>query len=87
MTILVKNKHTLEVDEFRFRCSVGKNGFNKKKLEGDLATPKGKFNLGDIYYKVGRTKEAINVWNKALIGNASDKLKKDIRIKLNKYNK
>ena len=43
--------------------------------------------LGDIYYKVGRTKEAINVWNKALIGNASDKLKKDIRIKLNKYSK
>ena len=43
--------------------------------------------LGDIYYKVGRTKEAINEWNKALIGNANDKLKKEIRIKLKKYNK
>ena len=31
MIIYLKNKHTLEVDEFRFRCSIGKNGKNKKK--------------------------------------------------------
>ncbi len=43
--------------------------------------------LGDIYHKAGRTKEAINEWTKALTGNGNDKLKKEIRIKLNKYSK
>ncbi len=42
--------------------------------------------LGDIYYKVGRTKEAIFEWNRALIGNADNKLKKDIKSKLKKIN-
>ncbi len=41
--------------------------------------------LGDIYYKIGRNKEAIFEWKRALIGNADDKLKKDIKSKLNKY--
>ena len=41
--------------------------------------------LGDIYYKIGRKKEAIYEWKRALIGNADDKLKKDIKSKLNKY--
>ena len=31
MTILVKNKHTLQIDEFKFRCSIGKNGSTGKK--------------------------------------------------------
>ena len=43
--------------------------------------------LGDIYYKSGRKKEAVYEWNRALIGNANNKLKKDIRFKLNKYKK
>ena len=43
--------------------------------------------LGDIYYETGRKKEAIFEWNKALDGNANNKLKKDIRSKLNKHNK
>ena len=43
--------------------------------------------LGDIYYKVGRKKEAIYEWKKALFGNADDKLKKDIKSKLEKYGK
>ena len=41
--------------------------------------------LGDIYYKIGRKKEAIYEWKRALIGNADDKLKKDIKFKLDKY--
>ena len=41
--------------------------------------------LGDIYYKIGRKKEAIFEWKRALIGNADDKLKKDIKSKLDKY--
>ena len=40
--------------------------------------------LGDIYYKIGRKKEAIYEWKRALVGNADDKLKKDIKFKLNK---
>ena len=41
--------------------------------------------LGDIYYKIGRKKEAIYEWKRALFGNADDKLKKDIKSKLDKY--
>ena len=31
MIIYLKNKHTLQVDDFKFRCSIGKNGKSKKK--------------------------------------------------------
>ena len=31
MTILVKNKQTLQVDEFKFRCCIGKKGSTKNK--------------------------------------------------------
>ena len=41
--------------------------------------------LGDIYYKIGRKKEAIYEWERALIGNADTNLKKDIKSKLDKY--
>ena len=40
--------------------------------------------LGDIYYKIGRKEEAIYEWNRALVGNADDKLKENIKSKLNK---
>ena len=43
MTIKVKNKDTLIYDEFEFRCCVGKNGFTKKKIEGDKKTNKKPF--------------------------------------------
>ena len=51
MTIFVKNKETLIYDEFIFRCSIGKNGFIKNKLEGDKKTPKGTFSIGNLYYR------------------------------------
>ena len=54
MIIFVKNKDTLLIDDFKFRCSIGKNGFNKKKYEGDFTTPKGKFNLGSLYLRGDR---------------------------------
>ena len=31
MIIYLKNKHTLKVDEFYFKCSVGKKGLSLKK--------------------------------------------------------
>ena len=51
MTIILKNKDTLIYDEFKFKCCIGKNGFTKKKIEGDGKTPIGKFSLGDLYYR------------------------------------
>ena len=51
MTIVVKNKDTLIYDDFIFKCCVGKNGFSKKKIEGDKKTPIGKFSLECIYYR------------------------------------
>ena len=41
MLIRLKNKDTLKIDEFSFKCCIGKKGLKIKKVEGDLATPKG----------------------------------------------
>ena len=57
MTIIVKNKHTLFFDEFKFRCCVGKKGFTKNKLEGDKKTPIGIFSLGNLYYRHDRVEK------------------------------
>jgi len=54
MIIDLKNKHTLQVDEFQFRCSIGKNGVTKNKNEGDKSTPKGLFKLLKIFYRADR---------------------------------
>ena len=51
MTIIIKNKDTLIWGDFKFRCSIGKNGFTKNKIEGDKKTPTGIYNIGDLYYK------------------------------------
>ena len=40
MIIFLKNKHTLQVEDFYFKCSVEKNGINKNKIEVDKKTPK-----------------------------------------------
>ena len=54
MIIYLKNKHTLEVDDFKFRCSIGKNGKSKKKREGDKKTPIGQFAIENLYYRSDR---------------------------------
>jgi len=51
MTIIIKNKDTLIFDKFKFRCSIGKNGFSKNKIEGDKKTPAGIYNIGNLYYR------------------------------------
>ncbi len=51
MTIFLKNKHTLKIDEFYFRCCIGKKGLTNNKKEGDQKTPRGKFKLGHLYYR------------------------------------
>ena len=60
MIIIVKNKDTLLFDDFKFKCSIGKKGFSKKKIEGDLTTPKGKYSLGDIYYRADRVQKPLS---------------------------
>jgi len=57
MTIILRNKDTLEVDEFVFKCCVGKNGLSLNKKEGDKKTPKGIFNLGHLYFRANKIKK------------------------------
>ena len=54
MIIHVKNKNTLIIDDFKFRCCIGKNGFNSNKREGDYSTPKGLFSLKKLYFRKDR---------------------------------
>ena len=54
MVILVKNKHTLQIGEFKFKCCIGKKGSTKYKIEGDKKTPKGTFRVENLYYRKDR---------------------------------
>ena len=57
MTIFVKNKHTLQIDEFKFRCCIGKKGSTNNKKEGDKKTPKGTFKIENLYFRKDRNKK------------------------------
>jgi len=57
MTIFVKNKHTLQIDEFKFKCCIGKKGSTKNKKEGDKKTPKGTFEIENLYFRKDRLKK------------------------------
>ena len=57
MTIFVKNKHSLEIDEFKFKCCIGKKGLAIKKKEGDKKTPKGVFAIENLYFRKDRIKK------------------------------
>ena len=63
MTIFVKNKHTLQIDEFKFRCCIGKNGSTKDKKEGDKKTPKGIFGIENLYFRRNRIKKLSTLLN------------------------
>ena len=54
MQIIIIEKDTLLYDEFKFKCSIGKNGKTTKKIEGDNKTPKGLYTLGPLYYRKDR---------------------------------
>ena len=57
MSILLKNKHTLQINEFKFKCCIGLNGLTKNKKEGDKKTPKGNFQIENLYYRKDRLKK------------------------------
>jgi L,D-peptidoglycan transpeptidase YkuD (ErfK/YbiS/YcfS/YnhG family) len=54
--ILVNKHNTLIYKKKRYRCSLGKNGLNKAKIEGDKSTPVGLFSLGNLYVRTDRIK-------------------------------
>ena len=53
MNIIIK-KHLLLYKGYKLKCSIGKYGLKFSKKEGDLATPKGLFGLGYLYYRKDR---------------------------------
>ena len=57
MTIFVKNKHTLQIDEFKFKCCIGKKGSTNNKKEGDKKSPKGTFEIENLYFRKDRLKK------------------------------
>jgi L,D-peptidoglycan transpeptidase YkuD (ErfK/YbiS/YcfS/YnhG family) len=93
MLINLKNKDTLIIDEFKFKCCIGKKGIKKNKFEGDKSTPKGLFSIGKLYYRadrVPRPKVNLNVkkiysnlgWcndSKSNFYNSEIKIKKNIK--------
>ena len=61
MTILVKNKHTLQIDEFKFNCCIGKKGSTSNKKEGDKKTPIGTFEIENLYFREDRIKKPLTL--------------------------
>ncbi len=61
MTIFVKNKHTLQIDEFKFKCCIGKKGSTIYKKEGDKKTPKGKFKIENLYFRKDRKEKPLTL--------------------------
>ena len=57
MLIQVKNKDTMVVGNFTFRCCVGKGGIKKNKIEGDKSTPKGTFSIGKLVHILNQKSE------------------------------
>ena len=55
MNIIIK-KHLLLYKGYKLKCSIGKSGITTSKKEGDLASPRGIFKLGLLYYRKDRIK-------------------------------
>ena len=91
MTIYLKKKQSLQLDIFNFKCSIGKKGLSKNKIEGDLKTPVGVFSLGNLYYRSDRVDKPITTLKCIKIdknmGWCDDPLNKEKYNKLIKVNK
>ena len=59
MTIYLKNKYTLQVDNFNFKCCIGKRGISKNKVEGDKKTPSGYYSIEHLYFRKDRVKKPV----------------------------
>ena len=56
MIILLKKKYKIKIDDFIFRCCIGKHGITEFKKEGDLKTPKGIYKIENLYFRKDRIK-------------------------------
>ena len=66
MNIIIK-KHLLLYKGYKLKCCIGKSGITDVKKEGDLATPKGVFKLGLLYYRKDRNKSLKSKLKKKVI--------------------
>tara|TARA_B100000029_G_scaffold490624_1_gene549838 strand:- start:4473 stop:4967 length:495 start_codon:yes stop_codon:yes gene_type:complete len=66
MNIKIKNNF-LYINEFKLKCALGKGGIKKNKKEGDRCTPKGEFNLGNIYYRKDRVNKPKSILKAKII--------------------
>ena len=55
MNIKIK-KHLLLYKGYKLKCSIGKSGITSTKKEGDLATPRGTYELDLLYYRSDKIK-------------------------------
>ena len=51
MQLILKNNNTLLLDDFKFKCSIGKKGRTKNKKEGDFKTPIGIYEIDTLFYR------------------------------------
>ena len=51
MQLILKNNNTLLLDDFEFKCSIGKKGRTKNKKEGDFKTPIGIYKIDTLFYR------------------------------------
>ena len=66
MNIIIK-KHLLLYKGYKLKCSIGKSGITASKKEGDLSSPKGRFELGQLYYRKDRIKSLKSKIKKKII--------------------
>lgn len=52
--IIVKRSENLLFKKLKFKCSLGKNGVTKNKVEGDKRTPSGVYRLKQVFYRADR---------------------------------
>jgi L,D-peptidoglycan transpeptidase YkuD (ErfK/YbiS/YcfS/YnhG family) len=52
--IIVKRSENLLFKKLKFKCSLGKNGVTKNKVEGDKCTPSGVYRLKQVFYRADR---------------------------------
>ena len=91
MTIVLKNKASLQFDDFVFHCAIGRKGLTKNKFEGDKKTPIGTYSLGNLYYRKDRNPKPLTKLKcipiKKNMGWCNDEKSKKYYNKLIKVNK
>jgi len=55
--IIVKRSENLLFKKLKYKCSLGKNGVTKNKVEGDKCTPSGTYRLKQVFYRADRIKK------------------------------